>query len=123
MKQFSDEQIFKVSRIEVLDGDTIDADIKLPFKLRLTNERVRIQKINAPERKTKEGSEATEATRKWIEAINPNRLWLECKGERDGKYGRIIGDFLEIENPRTKEYRARLSEYLLENGYATPYTK
>lgn len=123
MKQFSEEQIFRVSNIEIIDGDTIDCEIKLPFKIRLSQERVRIQNINTPERHSKDGKLATAATMEWIEKVKPNRLWLECRGERDGKYGRIIGDFLNMENPRNKEFTERLSEYLLTNGFATPYGK
>lgn len=123
MREFSGEQIFKVSSIEVIDGDTVDCEIKLPFKIRLSAERVRIQKINAPEKRTDAGKIATEATKEWIEKVKPNRLWMECRGERDGKYGRIIGDFLDMENPRTKEIKERLSDYLLANGFATPYGK
>lgn len=37
----------------VVDGDTIDVDVDLGFKVTLANERIRLQGINTPESRTR----------------------------------------------------------------------
>lgn len=46
----------------IVDGDTVDLDVALPFKLRLQN-RFRLYGINTPERGEKNWNEATEYLR------------------------------------------------------------
>ena len=82
--------------IKVVDGDTVDIIIDLGFSL-TKKERVRLSGIDTPESRTKDleekelGLEAKEfLERRLDDAVGYN---LRVKTEKDGKYGRMLGEF------------------------------
>ena len=88
---------YRVLRIEkVVDGDTVDIVIDLGFSL-TKKERVRLSGIDTPETRTKDleekelGMDAKNfLTRRLDDAVGYN---LVVKTEKDGKYGRMLGEF------------------------------
>ena len=48
----SNQNEYDVHVVKVVDGDTVDVDIDLGFKIQLKDERVRIMGIDTPESRT-----------------------------------------------------------------------
>lgn len=77
----------------VVDGDTVDISIDLGFDL-TKKERVRLAGIDTPEKRTKDlkekemGYQATE----FLEMHLMEAKRLTVKTEKDGKYGRMLGE-------------------------------
>ena len=75
----------------VVDGDTIDVDIDLGFKVVLSKQRIRLAGIDTPESRTrdlKEKALGLEA-KKLLGHLCESDFVLESLGR--GKYGRILG--------------------------------
>jgi endonuclease YncB( thermonuclease family) len=97
---------FKLSNITVVDGDTVRADIHLPFQITLTNKSIRLKDIDAPEvtqrRKsvtvTAEEIERGKAAKAYLQTLLKNGALLEIghSGYSD-KYGRVSGKLLILE--------------------------
>jgi hypothetical protein len=101
---------FPLHDIRVVDGDTVEARIILPFRQSVLK-RIRLK-----------GWWADETTGLWAEsgAIAKQRLedylalrvvWLLCPGEREDKYGRLIGHLMHLE--RIVDPREVLGTYQL----------
>ena len=45
--------VYNCTLVKVVDGDTIDVDIDLGFGVCLKKQRIRLEKINAPESRTR----------------------------------------------------------------------
>lgn len=114
-------QIFKIWNAEVIDGDTLIADIKLPFRLSLIQQKIRIAKIDAPEVDERGGSAATQFMTDFLHCKTNQRIWLLCGGKIDGKYGRIIGDLVKIDNPAKALTADRYSTLIINAKLATKY--
>lgn len=101
--------------IRVVDGDTIDTLIDLGFNISI-KERIRINRIDAPESNSKDvqerqlANEAKEFVAVWL--VNQNKLII--KTTKDDKYGRMLG---EIFNERGE----CLNDLILQKGYAWEY--
>lgn len=101
--------------IRVVDGDTIDTLIDLGFNISI-KERIRINRIDAPESNSKDvqerqlANEAKEFVANWL--VNQNKLII--KTTKDDKYGRMLG---EIFNERSE----CLNDLILQKGYAWEY--
>jgi len=106
----------------VVDGDTVDVSIDLGFGVWLKNERVRIVGIDAPETRTRDLSEKEKGleTKHYVEKMLPvgSVQYLRSDGF-NGKYGRILGDFLVYDS--VNDAVGRLSEVLLREGLANVY--
>lgn len=108
---------YRVLQIEkVVDGDTVDIVIDLGFSL-TKKERVRLSGIDTPETRTKDleekelGMDAKNfLTRRLDDAVGYN---LVVKTEKDGKYGRMLGEF-HIGD-------INLNEEMYDRGYAWRY--
>lgn len=112
---------YDVHVVRVVDGDTVDVDIDLGFKIQLKDERVRIMGIDTPESRTSDRVE------KLFGIAAKNRLYsllekdaklitTEDKDGEDmkGKFGRILGDF------RAADGRL-VTEIMIEEGHCVPY--
>ena len=112
---------YDVHIVRVVDGDTVDVDIDLGFKIQLKDERVRIMGIDTPESRTSDQVE------KLFGLAAKNRLYqllekdaklitTEDKDGEDmkGKFGRILGDF------RAADGRL-VTEIMIEEGHCVPY--
>jgi len=117
----SNQNEYDVHVVKVVDGDTVDVDIDLGFKIQLKDERVRIMGIDTPESRTSDRVE------KLFGIAAKNRLYsllekdaklitTEDKDGEDmkGKFGRILGDF------RAADGRL-VTEIMIEEGHCVPY--
>jgi len=117
----SNQNEYDVHVVKVVDGDTVDVDIDLGFKIQLKDERVRIMGIDTPESRTSDRVE------KLFGVAAKNRLYsllekdaklitTEDKDGEDmkGKFGRILGDF------RAADGRL-VTEIMIEEGHCVPY--
>lgn len=77
---------YAISDVRVIDGDTLECDFDLGFKVRV-REKVRLLGYDAPEAGTPEGDGATLNLEKFIE----NAKSLTLQTTKQGKYGRWLG--------------------------------
>ncbi len=78
--------------VSVYDGDTIRVDIDLGLKTWVRNEKIRLARIDAPELRSSE-KEAGKAARDFLRTLILNReIILETEKDKEGKYGRYIGE-------------------------------
>ncbi|QDP46216.1 MAG: putative nuclease-like protein [Prokaryotic dsDNA virus sp.] len=99
----------------VVDGDTIDVDIDLGFKVWLRKERVRLYGINTPESRTRNLDEkklGLLAKARLKELLQKN-FTIRTEKDGKGKFGRILGvPYVEGHN---------ICEQLIEEGHARSY--
>ena len=112
---------YKVNILKVVDGDTVDVDIDLGFGCWLRNERVRIVGIDTPESRTSDRIEKVfgEAAKQRVPSLLSSEATLISQiskmGENmKGKFGRILGDFITINDQV-------ISTTLMEEGHAVAY--
>ena len=112
---------YKVNILKVVDGDTVDVDIDLGFGVWLRNERVRIVGIDCPESRTSDRIEKVfgEAAKQRLTSLLSSEATLISQvskmGENmKGKFGRILGDFITINDQV-------ISTTLMEEGHAVAY--
>lgn len=90
--------------VRVVDGDTVDVDIDLGFGLVYAKQRIRLYGIDTPESRTRNRTEKkfglyakeflTEELRKGEES---GTLILKTRIDGKGKFGRILGTFVRLE--------------------------
>ena len=82
----------------VVDGDTVDVDIDLGFKVWLYDQRIRLLGIDTPELRTRDLQEKVLGllAKKRIVELLPVGEVATIRTSKDGrgKFGRILGDFL-----------------------------
>lgn len=80
--------IYKAKLIRVVDGDTIDFNIDLGFRI-WTQQRVRLLDVDSPERKFPGFNESTEFTKQWFDIYNQSEIILRT--EKKDSFGRWLG--------------------------------
>ena len=111
---------YKVKVTRVVDGDTVDVDIDLGFKMWLRDERVRLMGIDTPESRTSNkwekilGKKSKERL-KTLVAENKGSITLQTTKEGKGKFGRILG-YLNSESDERS-----FNQILVDEGHARPY--
>jgi len=112
---------YDVHVVKIVDGDTVDVDIDLGFKIQLKDERVRIMGIDTPESRTSDKVEklfGLAAKNRLYELLKKGAklITTEDKSGEDmkGKFGRILGDF------RAADGRL-VTEIMIEEGHCVPY--
>lgn len=106
---------YKATLVRVVDGDTIDFDIKLWPRL-TQRARIRVNGINTPEKRTRVICEKTAgiAATEFTQAFLDSAARITITDVQDGKYaGRQLGNVYADGNS--------LSEALLNAGHARPY--
>jgi micrococcal nuclease len=101
----------------VVDGDTVDVDIDLGFGVILSNQRVRLWGIDAPESRTRDLAEkqlGKDAT-KFLESKLGETCILRTKLDKKGKFGRILGEFY------TNSFEVSINEQMINAGHAKRY--
>jgi micrococcal nuclease len=112
---------YKCKIIKVLDGDTVDIDLDLGFKIILANQRVRMAGVDTPESRTTNLEEKVrgQLSKKKLAEKLPVGSWQIIETQKsdsnDDKFGRILGVFI-------LEDGTRVNDWLIENNYAVPYT-
>lgn len=117
----SQQNEYDVTVIKVVDGDTVDVDIDLGFKIQLKDERVRIMGIDTPESRTSDKVEKLFglAAKERLYSLLEKDAKLITSEDKDGidmkgKFGRILGDF------RAADGRL-VTEIMIEEGHCVPY--
>ena len=105
--------IRKVLLLGIVDGDTIDVYIKQGFRQGF-EERIRLNRVDTPERRGTESSAGkwvTDKVTEWLEA--ENELWLHSISFNLDRYGRCVGDIYRMDGEC-------LNQWLLTNAYGWP---
>tara|TARA_R110000803_G_scaffold25617_2_gene61195 strand:- start:1180 stop:1560 length:381 start_codon:yes stop_codon:yes gene_type:complete len=78
----------------VVDGDTIDVDVDLGFKVFLVKERVRLMGIDTPESRTRNLAEKDLglASKQMLKDLLPKKFIIRTHKDGKGKFGRILGE-------------------------------
>jgi micrococcal nuclease len=111
---------YKCKIIKVLDGDTVDIDLDLGFKIILANQRVRMAGVDTPESRTTIAEEKIrgQLSKKKLAEKLPIGSWQIIETQKpdsnDDKFGRILGVFI-------LEDGTRVNDWLIQNNYAVPY--
>jgi len=111
---------YKCKIIKVLDGDTVDIDLDLGFKIILANQRVRMAGVDTPESRTSIAEEKVrgQLSKKKLSEKLPAGSWQIIETQKsdsnDDKFGRILGVFI-------LEDGTRVNDWLIQNNYAVPY--
>jgi len=96
------------------DGDTVTADIDLGLKTIVKGEKLRLNRINAPEMRGEEKA-AGLVSRDWLrERIVGKEVLIETLKDSKGKYGRYIA---EIWLPENGDY-TNINDELVAKGFA-----
>ena len=111
---------YKCKIIKVLDGDTVDIDLDLGFKIILSNQRVRMAGVDTPESRTAIAEEKVRGllSKKKLAEKLPIGSWQIIETQKpdsnDDKFGRILGVFI-------LEDGTRVNDWLIQNNYAVQY--
>jgi micrococcal nuclease len=127
----SDLYYYKLQNIRVVDGDTIDADIDLGFKVS-TRQRIRLHRINAPETRLQkkiknledrihEKNLGLKAKSYLAKICKTNDIYLHSVGS--GKYGRVLGElyFDKLDSSELHDTRTCINDLMLSEGIVRPY--
>jgi len=113
---------YKATLLRVVDGDTVDAEIDLGFKI-FIKERIRLMGIDTPESRTRNlaekswGKASSARLSQLLEEAN-GEFTLVTKKQKKGKFGRILGT-LSIS---TKDGIVDANQVLIDEQLAIPYT-
>ena len=117
---------YKLFNVQVIDGDTIKADINVGFDIVLKNRKIRLAGINAPETsktikgapnlKLSEGIKSKEIVASALMALSTTILFKSL--EKEDVFGRCLGIvfFLDKDNNFVN-----LNDFLFTQGYADKY--
>jgi micrococcal nuclease len=117
---------YKCKCLRVVDGDTIDAEIDLGFKVYI-RERIRFYGINTPESRTRDLEEKARglAAKQFLKDIltkSKNKFILESMVDKKGKFGRILGTlYVEYQKEGESIDKINVNQYLIDNGHAVAY--
>ena len=111
---------YKAKVLKVLDGDTVEIDLDLGFKIVLANQKVRLNGIDTPESRTTNTEEKPRGllSKKKLTEKLPVGSWQTIQtmkaDSNDDKFGRILGVFL-MEDGKS------LNQWMVDNNYAVAY--
>tara|TARA_B110000858_G_C17719961_1_gene434779 strand:+ start:748 stop:1173 length:426 start_codon:yes stop_codon:yes gene_type:complete len=116
---------YRVKIVKVVDGDTVDVDIDLGFGTWLKKQRVRLYGIDTPESRTRDLEEKKFGlmAKKFLKEKLSNGAILKTHKDGKGKFGRILGEFIIIENETHPQFEARVNvnELLITENHAVAY--
>jgi micrococcal nuclease len=110
------QPFYYVAKIDrIVDGDTIDINLDLGFKIILIKQRVRLAGIDTPESRTRNKKEKVMglAAKERLRELCGEEILLQSLGR--GKYGRILGI------PLTKKDGKNICSMLINEGHAVEY--
>ena len=131
-KNIKQEHIYKCKVVHIVDGDTIDVDIKLGFRMRIEKQRCRLYNIDTPEsrintktkgliggktlsqrRKEKKLGLASKARMK---KLCGKQVYVESLGDgKPDKYGRLLANLFTLEG-------INIGKLLIDEGHAVKYS-
>ena len=109
---------YKAKVIKIVDGDTLDVDIDLGFKVVLTNQRVRLFGIDTPESRTRDLEEKKfgKLAKAFLATAAPVGEYINLKSHERGKFGRILGSLYNDEDALS------INMQMVEEGHAVVYS-
>jgi micrococcal nuclease len=105
-----------VKLVRVVDGDTVDLEVDLGFRIKIT-ERFRLANINAPEMKTPEGPKAKEALTTILTAPGTSLVIRSMKPIGTDLYGRWLAEIYAT----NKDSTVSVNEHMVKSGFAVPF--
>ena len=113
---------YKATLLRVVDGDTVDAELDLGFKI-FIKERIRLMGIDTPESRTRNLAEkywgkAAKYRLEELLAEADGDFTLVTKMQKKGKFGRILGTI----QVSTKDGIVDANQILMNEQLAIPYT-
>jgi micrococcal nuclease len=115
---------YRVTVLRVVDGDTLDVDIDLGFSMSLMGQRLRLLRVNTPERKGKTktaGDAAWRYAKEWLRSHTDimirSRKREPGHGEKDS-FGRYL---VEVFGDNESGKQECLNDDLLDSGNAVPF--
>jgi micrococcal nuclease len=106
---------YKAKVTEVYDGDTCTVEVDLGMHTFIKNEKIRLNRINAPEVKGPEKEKGIKARDFLREQILGKDIILETLKDKDEKYGRYLG---EIHIEKDRDEFVNINDLLVEKGFA-----
>ncbi|MEM6668731.1 MAG: thermonuclease family protein [Pseudomonadota bacterium] len=112
--------LYRADITRVIDGDTVVADIDLGFNTWRRDERLRLARIDAPEKdvEPKAAAEATKALRDLVEGRQLYICTIKARrsdNETRGSFGRYL-----VEVHVGGDHR-NVNDWMIERGFAKPY--
>jgi micrococcal nuclease len=110
---------YKAKITNVVDGDTVDAEIDLGFGIKM-NERIRLYGIDTPEIRTRDldekarGIDAKNFLKKTLQSYN-NNIVIKTHFNKRGKFGRILA---ELYSP---DMTSNINQLLVNEGHVKQY--
>jgi micrococcal nuclease len=89
---------YKSKIIEVYDGDTCTIDIDLGLHIWIKDEKIRLNRINAPELKGKERSKGLKSRDYLRSLVFDKEVYIETIKDKKEKYGRYLAEIWIKEN-------------------------
>ena len=107
---------YKVTLDRVIDGDTVDVDIQLGFKVVLSKQRIRLHGIDTPESRTRNKEEKVRGllSKEYLKNICESST-IRLRSKDRGKFGRILGVLYQDDETIS------INQRLCDDGYAVPY--
>ena len=117
---------YRIKVVRVVDGDTVDVDIDLGFGVWLKKERVRLYGIDTPESRTRDKEEKKFGlmAKEYLKAsLKKGTPILKTRKDGKGKFGRILGELLYIDNEGHPQYEVKINinEDMIEKHHAVKY--
>ncbi len=113
---------YEIKVLRVVDGDTVDAQVDLGFRVH-HNIRIRLYGINTPEVRTRDAEEKIRgkaASARLQELLDgADRIILKSHGL--GKFGRCLGELTLISFQDEEDTKENLVETMLAEGHGVPY--
>ena len=109
---------YNATVVRVVDGDTIRMDIDLGFNVVLSNQSVRLYRVDTPECRTRDLKEkaagllAKSVVKGFVD--QGSKVVIKTSLDTKGKFGRILGTIVD-------EKGVNINEYLIDNAYAVEY--
>ena len=110
---------YKAKITNVVDGDTVDAEIDLGFGIKM-NERIRLYGIDTPEIRTRDlnekarGIAAKDFLKKTLQSYN-NNIVIKTHFNKRGKFGRILGELY------SQDMTSNINKLLVTEGHVKEY--
>lgn len=107
---------YRAEITNVVDGDTVDADVDLGFSVRLSM-RLRLWGINAPEMRGESAEHGRESRVRLRDLcfLAGNAVVIRTHKDRQDKYGRYLAELCVPGSPRT------INQQLIDEGHAVEY--
>ncbi len=106
---------YKAKVVSVYDGDTCTVDIDLGLHIWNKGEKIRLNRINAPEIRGKEKIKGIKS-RDYLKSIILEReIYIETIKDKKEKYGRYLGE-IWLEDEKGKFIN--INDVMVKNGFA-----